>query len=311
MTLAQKETVLAIDDETANLFVVRQILRDDYRVLAAVTEQDGIAIAKAQKPDIILLDVVMPGIGGYEVCRILKSDPETALIPIIFVSAMGGVEDEAKGLDLGAMDYITKPVRPAILRARLRTHLALKTYQDQLRDLSLRDDLTQLSNRRCFYELYEREWNRAVRENTNLSLLMVDVDYFKNYNDTYGHLGGDECLCEVAGALTSVVRRSTDIVARYGGEEFICLLPDTDPEGAMGVAEAIHQRVRDLALPHRASRVSPYVSVSIGGTTVAPALSQDREDVIRSADTELYRAKENGRNRTAFLDARPGSAAEG
>lgn len=310
MTASQKETVLAIDDEPTNLFVIRQILRDDYRVLAAVAEQDGIAIAKAQHPDIVLLDVIMPGVGGYEVCRILKSDPATSLIPIIFVSAMDGVEDEAKGLGLGAVDYITKPVRPAILRARIRTHLALKSYQDKLRDLSLRDDLTQLSNRRCFFELYEREWNRAVRERTSLSLLMVDVDYFKNYNDSYGHMAGDLCLCEIATALTSVIRRSTDIVARYGGEEFICVLPDTDEGGARGVADAIHQRVLDLSLPHRASHVSSRVTVSIGATCARPTAEIDREDLIRAADALLYRAKDNGRNRTEYSDIQMRLASE-
>jgi len=292
----KRQSILIVDDMPTNIEILNEILGNDYEILFATNGEDAINIASNVSPDLILLDVVMPDIDGYEVCRRLKSNEKTKDIPVIFITSMDHEEDESKGLNIGAIDYITKPISSSIVKARVRNHLELKTYRDYLKNLSTMDGLTGIPNRRRFDEVIDLEWRRARRNQTPLSLLMMDIDYFKAYNDHYGHIAGDDCLVIVAKAIASVIRRPADFVARYGGEEFVVLLPETDNSGAAQMATRVQEKMKMLAIPHEYSPVSNYVTLSIGVATTIPSDTQAPSDLIKQADELLYKAKNNGRN---------------
>jgi diguanylate cyclase (GGDEF)-like protein len=291
-----KQTILIVDDQPTNIEVLSSILGDDNDILFATNGNDALEVARNQAPDLILLDVVMPGMDGYEVCRRLKDDEKTRDIPVIFATSMDQEEDESKGLCIGAIDYVTKPLRASIVKSRIHNHLELKSYRDSLKMLSAIDGLTGIPNRRCFDETLESEWKRARRSQSPLSLLMLDIDFFKAYNDHYGHLEGDNCLRLVARGLASVVRRPADLAARFGGEEFALLLPETYSEGALWTTNRIQEKIRLLEIPHEYSSVSKYVTLSIGAATIIPTDTQIPSDLIKAADTMLYEAKQHGRN---------------
>jgi diguanylate cyclase (GGDEF)-like protein len=295
----EKQTVLIVDDTPANIEILSEALSNEYEVLFATSGQDALNIAFDQEPDLILLDVVMPDMDGYEVCARLKRDIRTRTVPIIFVTAMDQLEDEAKGLNVGEIDYLAKPIRPPIVRARVRNQLELKRYRDFLVNLSSTDGLTGIPNRRRFDETLDCEWQRARRNQTELSLILMDVDLFKEYNDHYGHLAGDDCLRQLARVLAGCVRRPTDLVARYGGEEFACLLPDTDLEGAIWIANRMREKVDSLQIPHVHSPVADHVTLSLGVAMLIPVVGQSSLDLIRHADECLYASKRNGRNQVS------------
>lgn len=296
MRTASRATILVVDDTPANIEIMHAMLNPDYEVLFATSGQEALELAVRTRPDLILLDIIMPEMNGHEVCRHLKADLVTKDIPIIFVTAMAAADSEEKGLRLGAIDYIVKPFSPAVMKARIANHLELKRYRDLLADLVWIDGLTGARNRRYFDECYPREFRRALRAKTPLSLIMMDVDYFKQYNDTYGHLAGDDCLKAIANELTDTLRRPADIVFRYGGEEFACLLPDTDAEGALILAKLMLARIHELGIEHSASP-HQLASLSMGVCTLFPTEEQQIGDLIDFADKALYSAKELGRNR--------------
>ena len=287
-----------VDDAPVNVKVLTAALRQDYIIKVAVNGLDALASAKSEPyPDLILLDVMMPEMDGYEVLRLLKENPATNRIPVIFVTAKASAIDEEAGLNLGAIDYITKPISIPVTRARVRNHVALKLQADLLEELSLIDPLTQIPNRRRMDENLENEWKKALRSGKPLSILMIDIDYFKGYNDHYGHGAGDECLCRVAEALSDGVSRSGDMVARYGGEEFAVILPETDLQSALLIAERLRQLVLGLNLPHAASRLGMRVTVSIGCATMDSATGITKAaELLQKADSMLYQAKKMGRN---------------
>ncbi|MCW8861137.1 MAG: diguanylate cyclase, partial [Rhodospirillales bacterium] len=266
-------------------------------VLFATSGEDGLALVQSERPDLILLDVMMPEMDGYEVIGRLKGEPDLKDIPVIFVTARSEESDEARGLEAGAIDYIIKPISAPIVRMRVRNHLELKRYRDLLQDLSIRDGLTGLPNRRRYDEFMEQEWARARRNETPLSVILMDIDHFKQFNDTYGHAAGDACLQKVGAALKEAVRRPTDLVARYGGEEFVCVLPDTDSEGATQVAEAVREAVSALGIPHAHSSAADHVTMSLGVATMIPQGEVPPGIIAEKADVYLYEAKEAGRNR--------------
>jgi diguanylate cyclase (GGDEF)-like protein len=239
----------------------------------------------------------MEGMDGHEVCRRLKADPATQDIPIIFITAQQQESDEVLGLELGAVDFISKPINPIIVRARVRTHLTLKVQNDLLRSMALIDGLTGVANRRKFDEDILADWSQCFREQKPLSLIMVDVDFFKRYNDRYGHQAGDGCLKSVAQALSEIVRRPYDLVARYGGEEFACVLPNTGFSGAVEMAEKMLERVRALNIEHSASDVDRVVTISLGVATATPVGDLKFQTLIEAADKQLYEAKRTGRGR--------------
>lgn len=293
----KKCKILIVDDTPATVEILNEILGDEHEILCATRGEDALDVASSERPDLVLLDIIMPGMNGYEVCRRLKSDDTLKNIPVIFITAMGEEEDEAKGLEVGAIDYITKPVNKAIVRARIRNHLDLKLYRDYLEEISVLDGLTGIPNRRRFDDCLEQEWRRSIRSGRPVSLILMDIDHFKRFNDHYGHLAGDDCLKKVAYAINHIPKRATDLVARYGGEEFACVLPETGATGARTVGDQLLESVRSLQIPHIKSDVSPVVTLSLGVATHTPSAGSKRENVIAAADEMLYKAKSDGRNR--------------
>ncbi|HPF60096.1 MAG TPA: diguanylate cyclase [Candidatus Competibacteraceae bacterium] len=292
-------TILVVDDVIENIEILNNILSSCYRVLFATNGPDALAIVREQSPDLILLDVVMPDMNGYQVCARLKQHPITREIPVIFVTAKDQEEDEETGLQLGAVDYLTKPVRSSIVKLRVGIHLELKRYRDYLAALSMTDGLTGIPNRRRFDEFLKTEWLHAVRSRTPLSLVLTDVDHFKAYNDHYGHIAGDQCLKTVAQTLAKGLTRRTDLVARYGGEEFACVLPATDHAGALAIAERLRKHVMSQHLDHARSPTHLFVTVSMGVATLESDQHVDPQALIERADQQLYRAKQMGRNQIA------------
>ena len=305
----KKQTILIVDDQPTNIQALAKLLKSEYRIQVASNGQKALDIARSvDAPDMMLLDVQMPDIDGYEVCRQLKSDPHTSKILIIFVTGRDSVSDEEKGFKLGAVDYISKPFYPVIVRARVRTHMDLKIKTDLLEQISMLDGLTGIPNRRYFNEQFAKESGRALREKQPFSVVMMDIDQFKPYNDNYGHGGGDECLQKVARTLAGAVARPTDMVARYGGEEFMALLPGTDAAGARVLAEHFRQSVESLALSHEYSDVAKVVTLSLGTATLQPGGTlEDVATLLKRADGALYRAKASGRNRVVSAETIEGA----
>ncbi|WP_045214677.1 diguanylate cyclase [Desulfonatronovibrio magnus] len=296
MSDSGRAKILIVDDTPTNIQVLAEILGQDYEIFFALNGYEAIAMAEAQQPDVILLDIMMPKMDGFEACRKLKENPATKSIPVIFITALTMEEDEARGFEIGAVDYITKPIRPAVVRARVKNHLELKRYRDYLENISMKDGLTGVANRRRLDEYLDQEWRRSKRQKEHISLLMLDIDHFKLYNDNYGHSAGDECLKKIATTIESSLSRPADLAARFGGEEFACVLPETDLDGAKNIAEKIHKNIFDLAIPHEYSPVSSIITMSIGIAATIPKNGLSVENFIQNADKMLYEAKRSGRN---------------
>jgi len=292
--------VLIVDDEKINLDVLIGLLKPYYRTVAAKSgEQAFKRLEIPPLPDLILMDIMMPGLDGYEVCRKLKEKNTTRDIPVIFITGKNDEQDEAKGFQAGAVDYITKPFSPLIALARVKTHIELKRRGDMLERLAGLDGLTGIPNRRNFDQFLDAEWKRSIRYNHIISLIIMDIDFFKLYNDHYGHTEGDECLKKVAKIISKSMIRSTDLSARYGGEEFACVLPETDYEGAITTASRIMKSIQDMGIPHEKSQIAASVTVSIGVASMRPQHNENALDLIEMADKALYKAKGNGRNQIA------------
>lgn len=293
-----KPRILIVDDMATNIALLSDLLKKQYEIRVAKNGSRAIEIANAkEQPDLILLDIEMPEMDGYEVCRILKNSPVTKNIPIVFVTARNNFKDEAYGLSLGAVDYISKPFHASVVKIRIKNHIDLKLKSDELERLSLLDGLTGIPNRRYFDDFYERVDKASARSGESMAVMMVDIDFFKPYNDNYGHWQGDECLREVASALSSVVKRPGDMVARYGGEEFVVLLKGADEDGVQQIAQALLDAVATCEIVHEFSVVSKFVTVSIGVAFRATKDDTSREELLKRADEKLYEAKEHGRNR--------------
>lgn len=292
-----KPKLLLVDDQPINIQVMYRCFAGDYQVFMATSGEQALGLCKSNPPDLILLDVVMPGLDGFEVCKGLKANPETQHIPVIFVTAHTDPAQETYGLSLGAVDFIAKPVNPDVVRARVKTHLTLKFQSDLLRKLVFLDGLTGAFNRRYFDQQICTEWGRAARNNTPLSLILLDVDFFKRFNDSYGHQAGDDALRVVANALKTCLRRPADLVARYGGEEFACVLPETSYQDALAIADELERQVRALAIAHKSSTVADRVTISLGLATRVGSSDSEVQDLIALADNLLYQAKHSGRGR--------------
>lgn len=295
-------TILIIDDDKISIDLIQVLFEDEYQIIGANSAADGMKTALSMKPDLILLDIRMPGMDGYEVCKILRDNPVTTSIPIIFLTAKQEIDDEKQGLELGAIDYITKPIVHDIVKARVRNHLRQKHQHDLLTIQSTTDSLTGIANRRRLDEFLEVEWRRATRSKMIMSLMMIDIDYFKNFNDTYGHAEGDNCLKSVSAEILRNIRRPSDLVARYGGEEFCVVLPETFAGPAAEIAEHIRTNIEGLKIPHSASASSDFVTVSIGVATALPNTDEDAHTLLEAADKQLYRAKETGRNKLFSIE---------
>ncbi len=307
MNTSQKERkILIIDDERSNITYLMSLLKHDYKLIAALDGLKGLEMAAGvgggggSAPDLILLDVMMPGMDGYQVCERLKSDDRTRNIPVIFVTAASDANDETRGFDLGAADYIAKPFHPSVVKARVRTQIELKIKGDMLEQLASVDGLLNIYNRRRFDEMLKIEWVRAQRTNDPLSLVMIDIDHFKLYNDYYGHAGGDGCLKQVAWILKNCLKRPTDFIARYGGEEIVVLLPETSRDGAVMIGELMCREIAVEQIPHPASPTAAHVTISVGVSTALPGGSiGSAHALLESADAHLYVSKKAGRNRVS------------
>lgn len=289
--------VLIIDDLASNIRVLSHILHEQAEIFFATSGAAGIALAREKMPDLILLDVEMPGMDGYEVCQQLKADPVLALSPVIFVTGHTSVQNEIRALEAGGVDFITKPLNPPVVTARVNTHLTLKRQSDILRAQANLDGLTGIYNRRNFDQKLDEECRRHRRYGAPLALAMIDVDYFKPFNDIYGHQEGDNCLRQVAAAVQASAKRPGEMAARYGGEEFAVLLPASKLDSARQFGEMLCDRVRQLAIPHQGSTNYGMVTVSIGVASIQPADNEAPQNLIAAADMALYMAKNAGRNR--------------
>lgn len=293
-----RPSILVVDDEYLYLELISDTLNGEYDLLFANDGKEAMELAAAKMPDLILLDVMMPGIDGYETQSRLRQDPRTSQIPVIFITGLGDSEAETRGLKLGAVDYITKPINPEPVRARVNTQIQLKLTRDRLTRMAMTDGLTGLANRSYFDTMLAYENARHARSGSEFSLILLDIDRFKSFNDTYGHVSGDHCLQNVARAITDVAVRATDIVARYGGEEFVLLLPETPLDGALILAEKVRQSISALSIPHEQASTQ-YVTASLGVASSSPLPGNRILDIVKEADRQLYIAKAGGRNQVA------------
>lgn len=293
-----KKIILVIDDDPLNLEVLSQILSPSYLVKTARDGAIGLILANKYDVDLILLDIVMKNMSGYEVLNELKESIKTKDIPVIFITGRDGSGEEVKALSSGAVDYIRKPIVPEIVTLRVGIHMQLITQMRKIERFSLTDGLTGMNNRRCFDQQLEAEWNRAARNGSPLSMLMLDIDRFKAFNDNHGHLNGDHALKTVANVLVSTIQRGTDYVFRWGGEEFAIILPDTPLPGAVNVAQKIRFNVENT--PVIMGKESTCVTVSIGAASTVPEPTSypwGAAEFCEELDKALYKAKNNGRNR--------------
>ncbi len=288
--------VLIVDDEPLNLTTLSSLLKHEYRIMVATSGAEALAAARDVRPQLILLDVKMPSMNGYEVCRRLKADDDLRDIPVIFITVLADATHETRAFTLGAVDYIAKPFNPAAVRARVRTHLRLKQQSDLLSEYAFSDGLTGIPNRRAFDEHLRRAWEQGERDSTPLSVLLIDIDFFKRFNDHYGHGAGDDCLARVARTLATRGESPCGMLARYGGEEFIGCASPCDYGAAMALGEQFRAAVAELALPHAHSVVAPVVTISVGVASVRPGARQTAADLVSLADSMLYFAKASGRN---------------
>lgn len=310
--------ILLVDDDPTVIGLLGSILQDLGHLRFATSGPDALRMVARSTPDLVLMDIEMPGMNGFEVCGVMKGTPELVDVPIIFITGYDDTEREVAALAIGAADFISKPPRAAQVLARVRMHLRVKELTSALRSAAYTDALTELANRRHFDDALHREWLRAQRAASPMSLVMIDVDAFKKYNDHYGHGAGDRCLAAVARAIRQSVHRPADLAVRYGGEEFAVLLPDTDACGARFLAQMILRNVETQRLPHAASPVAGRVTVSIGVSSYddqcqswAPKPRDSRSsetlirvteaDLVAAADRALYAAKDNGRDQAQFL----------
>jgi len=301
VTNAALPRVLVADDQISNILIVSRLLKDEFDVVPVTSGVEALERAAAGDIDLLLLDVVMPEMDGFEICRRLKANPVTAAIPVIFITSLEESADETQGFSVGAVDYITKPIRSSIVRARVRTHVELKRTRDLLEQLASVDPLTGVANRRRFDAALEEEWRRSARAGRWLSLAIVDVDYFKRFNDRYGHLAGDDRLRGVATSLARSTRRAGNLVARYGGEEFGLILPEVEPPMMHGVIRALLSGVWADST-RTAEHVAESVTVSVGAISVVPGREKTVTDALAAADRVLYQAKIAGRDRGIHLD---------
>ena len=302
MKVVEFQKVLVADDDAVNREVLGDLLKPEYTVLLARNGAQTLERAARHLPDLILLDVLMPDMDGYEVLRRLRDDPQTEHISVIFISGLNRPEDEANGLKMGASDYIIKPFNPTVVMARVALHLQVQRQRRMLERLANIDGLTELANRRRFDEMYALEWQRARRSGRPLSLALLDIDAFKQYNDRYGHPAGDRALRSVARVAGAAMRRPSDLAARYGGEELVLLMPETEAADARRVIAQLADTVAGLAIAHEASNVAPVLTVSVGGATLHGDSSEQQSELFEAADAELYRAKQAGRNRIAWRE---------
>jgi len=296
----EKQTVLIVDDDVNSRKMLREQLKSMAKIILAKNGIQAIELAKQHLPTLILLDVMMPIMNGFSVLEQLKQSEETQHINVIFITALDSHVDEAYGLKLGACDYIHKPYHYEIVNARVSTHLELAKQRKLLEDLAHYDSLTMIPNRRFMEEHLTQERAKAVQAKHPLCIAMIDVDFFKSYNDNYGHRAGDIVLKKVARHIKHTLTRESDFVCRYGGEEFCIILPNTEISLAEDILDACRLEVQNLAIEHSFSEIFPVVTVSIGACVITPRDQDSLESILVKADDCLYESKNSGRNQVTI-----------
>lgn len=296
-----KDKILLVDDSPLSRGILVRILKLEYDVTEAESGEEALEKLVHMEPSLILLDIVLSGMSGFECLVKIKAQKRLEKIPVICITSLSTTDDEEKGLMLGAVDYITKPFKHKIVMARIKTHITLYHYQKKIQELLMIDGLTGLKNRRGFDEYLTQQWEDAKFYKNSCSLILIDIDFFKRYNDTYGHLAGDDALKKVGMVINFVCETKNAYGARYGGEEFAVIIPHSKKEEAIAIARFIKLGVEGLNLPHKASTAKNILSISIGGATIAPTPDQPCEDLITSADEMLYKSKDNGRDCITWL----------
>lgn len=295
------DKILVIDDSLVQTEFLCSILKDSYEITVCNSAEEGMEAASKGGYSLILLDIIMPGMDGLELLQQLKNVEVTRYVPVILLSSLSDTQYEERGLLLGAVDYVTKPFKPTIIRARVNTHIQLYHYQTHFKEQALIDKLTGIANRRRYEEDGEIRWREAIRFELPISLCMMDIDKFKLYNDTFGHPAGDKVIAAVAQKAASHFHRSTDLFARYGGEEFVAVFLGSESESAFEFMKTLRQSIEDLHIPHN-SPISPWVTISVGGITLIPQKGDQLEANLKLADTMLYDAKRMGRNQVVWSD---------
>ncbi|MEA5576298.1 PleD family two-component system response regulator, partial [Anabaena sp. UHCC 0451] len=297
--------VLIVNDEPFNRQEMRLALEDDgYQVAEAKNGAEAINVFRQLRPDLVLIDALMPYMDGFECCHQLLSVDSNKHTPVFMITVLEDQQSIDYAFQVGVEDYLIKPIHWPILRQRVRRSIERSQLQQklavdnqQLQQLVNIDALTKVANRRRFDEYLSLAWQCQIRDQQPISFILCDVDFFKSYNDSYGHLLGDRCLYEIAQAMQNVVQRPADLVARYGGDEFAIVLTNTNQEGAAYLAEKICFAVRSLAIPHENSQVSSHVTLSVGLSTLIPQPNSSCEEIIAAADLVMYQAKLSGRDR--------------
>jgi diguanylate cyclase (GGDEF)-like protein len=298
--LSNKARILIVDDDKISIRLLVGLLKQDYILEQAESGKQALELIESNPPDLILLDVMMPEMDGFQVIHQLKSNQQTQNIPVIFITALHSLRNEEAGLNLGAVDYIKKPFIPSIVLARVRNILTMVRHRKLLETLAHIDGLTEIPNRRYFDLALQREWHRAMRYQNFISVAIADVDYFKQFNDNYGHAKGDRVLISLASEIRRNLKRPYDLVSRYGGEEFGIILPKTSADKAYQLCETIRKAVERLHIVHDFSSVSKKITISIGGATVIPEKNMDVSTLVEKADRHLFEAKNKGRNKVEW-----------
>jgi len=295
------DKILVIDDSLLQAEALKKLLEEDYEVTVCGNAEEGLSLAKSGGFSLILLDVIMPYMDGFVLLRELQEDLFTKYVPVILITSLTDILNEQKGLVMGAVDYITKPFKPLIVKARVNTHIKLFHYRTEFMKDALVDELTGIANRRSYAKVSFSRWREAIRLGLSFTICMFDIDKFKLYNDTFGHPAGDKVIANVAKTISSRLRRSTDFFARYGGEEFVAIFLGENSSSAFGFIKEIRSEIEKLHIPH-CSPISDWVTVSVGGATLMPKEGDSYSDALRIADEMLYIAKEQGRNMVVWCN---------
>ena len=303
--------LLVEDSATLRCAMTAYILNAGHQALVAESGERALQIIEESVVDLIIMDVEMPGLNGFETTRLIRKWLKGFWLPIIFVTGKNDEQSYTEGIAAGGDDYLIKPISSVILKAKIHAmeriiemRDKLSQLNDELEKLSQTDSLTQVYNRRAFDNIAQKNWLVAARRHSSISVLMLDVDHFKLYNDHYGHPAGDNCLVQVSAAMRNSLLRPEDALGRYGGEEFIVILPDTDRHGAEQLASTICHNIEALQIEHKRSSTSAVVSISVGGATCNNTMDSSLEELIKLADQALYKSKQTGRNRVTVEDMR-------